>query len=92
MNRPAPKPIAPGLHVGQLRLVTDRALGSDGARAIGERFAGALDRALVAAGHVGTVHVGELSVEAPSHTLDDPAALARLAGDAARRILDRAPD
>ncbi|AKC86783.1 hypothetical protein [Pseudoxanthomonas suwonensis] len=81
----------PALHIGQLRFVTDRALGDGRARALGERFAEELGTALAQAGASDRMDIGELVVEAGGDQLDDRA-LPRLAAAVARRILERVPD
>lgn len=81
-----------GLHIGQVHLVTDRALAPAKAEALGQRLAGALDAALVRAGADGRLSIGELSVELGDGTLDDERSLQRVADTLAQRILGRVPD
>lgn len=83
---------APAVHIEQLRLVTDRALGHEQQQSLGQRFAGALDAALVQAGSRARLSIGELVLEAGADQLADHRGLSRLATTVAQRILDRAPD
>lgn len=83
---------APSLHIGQLRFVTDRALGAERGQALGERFADELGAVLTRAGTDARLSIGELVVEARGDQLDDARSLSRLAASVARRILDRVPD
>jgi len=82
----------PGIHVGQLRFVTDRALSNGQAESLGAEFTRELAAALQAARPRARLHVNELVVESPGHRLGDRGALRRLAQEAARRILDRTPE
>lgn len=81
---------APGLHVAQLHFVTDHALPSDQAQALGSAFTFELDAALQAAGaSPHSLRINELVVEAPARQLNDRGALRQLALAAAQRILTR---
>lgn len=89
---PAPRN-APGVHVEQLRFVTDRALSIGHAESLGTEFTRELDAALQAARpRAHRLHVNELVIEAARHRLDDRRALRQLAQAAARRILDHTPE
>jgi hypothetical protein len=92
-TRRAPAPSeGPGIHVGQLRFVTDRALSSAQAESLGAEFTRELDATLQAERPRARLHVGELVIESPAHRLGDRTALRQLAQAAARRILDRTPE
>jgi hypothetical protein len=81
-----------GVYVGRLSFVVDHPLSESRARALGDRFAGALHAALMETGHAGRLHIEDLVVEVPLRELDDPRALARLATSTVRRVLDQAPE
>ena len=83
---------APALHIGQLRLVTDRPLHAGQGQLLGERFASELGAALHTNGGNARMSIGELEVQASADQLTDPRSLSRLAVTVAQRLLDRVPD
>lgn len=82
----------PGLHVAQLRFVTDQALSSEHAQALGSAFTHELDATLQATQGPHMLRIGQLVVEATSRQLNDRQSLQRLARAAAQHILARTQD
>ena len=89
MSRDDARPLAPGLHIRQLHLVTDHEPAQR--LALGQRLAGELDAALAQAVPGRRVDIGELVVEASAAQLD-ARGLPRLAAAVARRILEQVHD
>lgn len=82
-----------GLHVEQVRFVTDAALPQAQAQALGARFAAEFDTVLRARRpHAASLRIHELVVEAGLRELQDPQGLRRLAQAAAQRVLARTPE
>lgn len=85
--------ISSGLHVDQVRFVTDAALPQAQAQALGERFAAEFDTVLrEQRPRARSLRIRELVIEAGARDLQDPQALRRLAQAAAQRVLARTPE
>lgn len=86
-------PAHPGLHVEQLRVVSDHALPPAQAQSLAQGFAAELDAAVLQQRPgAGPLRIRELVVHADAGTLQDARALRALAQSAAARILDRVPE
>lgn len=84
---------APGdVHIGRLRIATDRPMSVRQAQALGDAFANQLGAALGQAAQPTQLHIAELVIDASQHQLSDHRAVARLADSLARRVLDRGPE
>lgn len=80
------------VHIGRLRIATDRPMSVRQAQALGDAFANQLGAALDQAARPTRLHIAELVVDASQHQLSDHHAVAALANSLARRVLDRTPE
>ncbi len=84
---------APGdVHIGQLRIATDRPMSARQAQALGVAFVNRLGASLGQAVRPTRLHIAELVIDASQSQLSDPHAIDRLADSLARRVLDRTPE